>query len=325
MRIPEIDRLFEKVDVTKYSVKKMVAIPLIILLISLAIITYTQVTVDSPVRLGTDFKGGTVIKITTEETKEELTAKFSAYPIAHVRDTGGVNEKSIEFGQMSEFQKDELIAMFKEGYGSYELRDISPLFGQESQNQALRAVILAFTLMAIVVFVVFRAVIPPLAVIFAAFSDIVIAMGCMNIIRMELSLGTVAALLMLIGYSVDSNILLTTNLLRKKGDLNEKVRNAMKTGITMTFSTMSAVLAMFLVSSSIHLFSSHFAPIPMLRDISLVLLFGLTMDLLNTWLLNAGILRGYMERKERKKYGKHRVKSRENKKKAKNKSKSSAI
>jgi preprotein translocase subunit SecF len=325
MRIPDIDSLFEKVDITKYPVKKLVAIPLIILLISFAIITYTQVTVDSPVRLGTDFRGGTVIKITTDETEEALTAKFAAYPIAHIRDTGGVNEKSIEFGQMSELQKDELIAMFKEEYGSYELRDISPLFGQESQSQAVRAVILAFTLMAIVVFVVFRAVIPPLAVIFAAFSDIVIAMGCMDIISMELSLGTVAALLMLIGYSVDSNILLTTNLLRKKGDLNRKVRNAMKTGITMTFTTLSAIFAMFLVSSSIHLFSSHFAPIPMLRDISLVLLFGLTMDLLNTWLLNAGILRWYMEEKERKKYRKRSVKSGGNKKKAKNKSKSSAI
>ncbi len=325
MRIPDIDRLFEKVDITKYPVKKMVAIPLIILIIAFAIITYTQVTVDSPVRLGTDFKGGTVIKITTDETKEALTAKFAAYPIAHIRDTGGVNEKSIEFGQMSELQKDELIAMFKGEYGSYELRDISPLFGQESQSQAVRAVILAFTLMAIVVFVVFRTVIPPLAVIFAAFSDIVIAVACMDIIGLELSLSTVAALLMLIGYSVDSNILLTTNLLRKKGDLNEKVRNAMKTGITMTFSTLSAVFAMFLVSSSIHLFSSHFAPIPMLRDISLVLFFGLTMDLLNTWLFNAGVLRWYMEKKEMKKYGKRSVKSGVNKKKAKNKSKSSTV
>jgi preprotein translocase subunit SecF len=108
---------------------------------------------------------------------------------------------------------------------------------------------------------------------------------------------------MLIGYSVDSHILLTTNLLRKKGDLNEKVRTAMKTGLTMTCTTLVAVFAMFFVSSTIHLFSSRFAPIPMLRDISLVLLFGLTMDLMNTWLLNAGILRWYLERKELAKYG----------------------
>ena len=325
MSMTDIESLFEKVDVTKYSVKKLIAVPIIILLLSFAILAYTQVTVDSPVRLGTDFKGGTVINIVTDETQEVLTAKFTAYPVTSIRDTGSGTGKSIEFGPMSEPQKDELIATFKEEYGTYELKDISPVFGQESQKQAVWAVILAFSLMAIVVFVVFRTVIPPFAVIFAAFSDIVIAVACMDIIGMELTLGTVAALLMLIGYSVDSNILLTTKLLRKKGDVNEKVRNAMKTGITMTFTTLSAILAMFLVSSSIHLFSSHFAPIPMLRDISLVLLFGLTMDLMNTWLLNAGILRAYMEKKERKKYGKRDVKSGGNKKKAKKKSKSSAV
>jgi preprotein translocase subunit SecF len=146
----------------------------------------------------------------------------------------------------------------------------------------------------------------------------------MNVIGLELSLGTVAALLMLIGYSVDSDILLTTNLLRKKGDLNEKVRNTMKTGVTMTFTTFAAIFAMFLVSSTIHLFSSHFAPIPILRDISLVLLFGLMMDLVNTWLFNAGVLRWYIEQKESKKYGgKRTVKSGANKKKtAKKKNKS---
>jgi preprotein translocase subunit SecF len=121
----------------------------------------------------------------------------------------------------------------------------------------------------------------------------------MDLIGMELSLGTVAALLMLIGYSVDSDILLTTNLLRKKGELNEKLRNTMRTGITMTSTTISAIFAMFVVSSYIN--------IPILKDISIVLLFGLAVDLMNTWLFNAGVLRWYIERKERKKYVKRDV------------------
>jgi preprotein translocase subunit SecF len=327
MQIPDVDSLFEKVDITKYPVKKFIAIPLIILLISFAVLAYTQVSIDSPVHLGTDFKGGTVIKIITGESEEALEARFAAFPVASIRDAGGANEKSLEFGPMSETEKDDLIAKLKADYGSYELRDISPLFGEELQQQAVTAVIVAFILMAIVVFVVFRAVIPPLTVIFAAFSNIVVALACMDVIGLDLSLGTVAALLMLIGYSVDSNILLTTNLLRKKGDLNAKVRNTMKTGVTMTFTTFAAIFAMFLVSSAIHLFSSHFAPIPILRDISLVILFGLMMDLANTWLFNAGVLRWYLEQKESKKYGKRTAQSGANKKKnaKKQKNKSSTV
>jgi preprotein translocase subunit SecF len=323
--MPERESVFEKLDITKYPVKKLVALPLIILFISLAILTYTQLSIDSPVRLGMDFKGGIIVTIITDETNEELTAKFAAYPIAPIRDTGGANEKSIEFGPMSEPQKDELITMLKEEYGSYELRDISPLFGEELQHQAVRAVIIAFTLMAIVVFVAFRTVIPAFYVVFCAFADIVITVACMDAIQMELSLGTVAALLMLIGYSVDSDILLTTNLLHKKGEINDKLRGTMKTGITMTTTTIVAVFAMFLVSSSSLLFVligidlGFGFDIPILRDISLVLLFGLTADLMNTWLLNAGVLRWYVEKKERKRYGKRGVKRGREKKKEKKK------
>ena len=322
MQPTPFDRLFDKVDITKYPVKQLIAIPLIILLIAFAVIAVTQLSLDSPVRLGTDFKGGTVVRLTTLETADALELKFAAFPVDSVRDTGGADEKSIEFGQMSEPQKDELITMLQEDYGSYELRDISPLFGEELQHQAVTAVIVAFTLMALVVFVTFRAVLPAFYVVSCAFSDIVITVACMDAIRMDLSLGTVAALLMLIGYSVDSDILLTTNLLHKKGEIRDRLRGAMKTGVTMTTTTIVAVFAMLLVSSSLHLFSSHFAPIPIIRDISVVLLFGLTVDMLNTWLFNAGVLRWYLERKAPKKVGK-RGEKKAGKKSAKQKRKSS--
>ncbi len=327
MQIPDFEHVFERIDVTKYPVKRLVTFPLTILAIAFIILAATQIMVDSPVRLGTDFVGGTVVKVQTTETIEQLEVQFADFPVASVRDTGAANEKSIEFGQMSETVKDALIAKLEQEYGSaaelgsFEMRDISPVFAEELQRQAVNAIVVAFFLMAFVVFIVFRTVVPPFAVIFAAFSNILVAIACMDVVGMELSLGTVAALLMLIGYSVDSNILLTTNLLRKKGDLDEKIRSTMKTGVTMTFTTIVAIFAMFLVSSTIHYVSAYFAPIPILRDLSLVLLFGLVMDLLNTWLLNAGILRWYIERKERKKFGKRSVgaKAQAKKRNAKNK------
>jgi preprotein translocase subunit SecF len=305
MKDSEQEGFFDKIDITKYSAKKLIVIPLIILLISFAVVAYTEVSVGSPVRLGIDFKGGTWVKISTDETNEELAAKFSEFPVTLIGATGVGNEKRIEFDLTSTSPTYDLliVKLNKEyGVGTYEIESISPLFGATYQIQTIYAIITAFLLMAIVVFVVFRAFIPPLAVIFAAFSNIVFAVACMNAIEMELSLGTVAALLMLIGYSVDSNILLTTNLLRKKGDVDEKLRSAMKTGVMMTATTLSAVFAMFVVSSSIHLFSAHFTAIPILRDISIVLLFGLVMDLMNTWLFNAGILKLYLKRKESKKF-----------------------
>ncbi len=305
----EKESLFEKIDITKYPVKRLVAIPLIILLISLiylgAAFTYPEllhIDYHSPVRLGMDFRGGTWVEIGTDETRGELIEKFSAYPLTLVAETGIGNKKRIEINLKSGTQEyDQLIDLLNEEYGAgtYRIESISPVFGKQYQTQTLWALIIAFILMAIVVFVVFVTFVPSFAVVLSAFSDIVIPVVCMNVIGMELSLGTVAALLMLIGYSVDSDILLTRNLLHKRGELNDKLRGAMKTGIMMTSTTLSAVFAMFVVS--------FYIGIPLLKDISIVLLFGLVMDLMNTWLLNAGILRWYVERKERKRYVKRGV------------------
>ncbi len=157
------------------------------------------------------------------------------------------------------------------------------------------AVILAFFGMATIVCIIFRSLVPSGAVVLSAFSDIVIAATLMNLFGIPLSLGTVAALLMLIGYSVDSDILLTTRLLKRRGDFSEKMHGAMKTGLTMTSTTIAAIAVLFLISTCVGLISSY-SKISIISEISIVLLFGLAVDLMNTWMLNSGILKWYIER-----------------------------
>jgi preprotein translocase subunit SecF len=166
------------------------------------------------------------------------------------------------------------------------------------QGQALLALVYSFLGMAIVVFLIFKTFVPSIAVVTAALADIVFAVAMMNVFGVVLSLGTVAALLMLIGYSVDTDILLTNRLLKRRGELNEKVKDAMKTGLTMTTTTLAALAALFVLSSGSYIVSS-FTRIDIIRDISAVLIFGLVGDLVNTWMTNLGILRWYLE-KDRK-------------------------
>ena len=120
----------------------------------------------------------------------------------------------------------------------------------------------------------------------------------MNLFHVELSLGAVAALLMLIGYSVDSNILLTSKLVKKdvyrrKLNIDERLLSAKRTGLAMSSTTIGAMIVLFLVSI-MGFFLSSFSQISLLRDISMVLLFGLCADLMNTWLFNASLLRRYL-------------------------------
>jgi preprotein translocase subunit SecF len=86
---------------------------------------------------------------------------------------------------------------------------------------------------------------------------------------------------------------LTTRLLKRKGELNDKIKDAMKTGMTMTLTTLAALIALFIVSSGTVM---SFIRIDIIRDISVVLIFGLFADIVNTWMTNVGILRWYIEK-----------------------------
>ena len=149
--------------------------------------------------------------------------------------------------------------------------------------------------MSIVVFFYFRLPIPSLAVILAGFSDLIGTLAIMNLTGIKLSTAGVAALLMLIGYSVDSDILLSARVLkRKEGTVLDRVYSSVKTGLTMQATAIIALAVMWIVT-----------PAELLKQIAALLIIGLTLDIFNTWIQNVGILRFYLEKKEAKSgYGK---------------------
>lgn len=283
----------------KISTKQMIVIPLVLLFFSLIILGWTFYTTGSPVELGVEFTGGTIIEVQSTSSYEAVEKEFATHfpdtPPISARDGGG-GTVMLYFGLMDESQQMELIDYLNSNYGEdFFLRQMSEVYSEELQKSAVMAIILAFFGMAVIVCIIFRSLVPSAAVVLSAFSDIVIAATLMNLFGIPLSLGTVAALLMLIGYSVDSDILLTTRLLKRRGDFSDKMHGAMKTGLTMTSTTLAAIAVLFLVSTCVGLISSY-SRISIISEISVVLLFGLTVDLMNTWMLNSGILKWYIER-----------------------------
>jgi preprotein translocase subunit SecF len=157
-------------------------------------------------------------------------------------------------------------------------------------KQLLIALLVSFVFMSLVVFLLFKNAVPAGAVIFSAFADILMTLVTVNILGIKMSSAGIISLLMLIGYSVDSDILLTNRLLRRhEGTLNEKISGAFKTGITMTLTSLIALVVAFFVVNS---FSS------VLSQIFTILIIGLIFDIFNTWITNVSILKWYLERKK---------------------------
>ncbi len=155
-------------------------------------------------------------------------------------------------------------------------------------RQLFVGLLIAFLFMGCVVFLYFKDFVPSIAVMLAAVSDIVTTLAIVNLLGIKLSTAGIAAFLMLIGYSVDTDILLTIRVLKQKDDasFNEKIYGAIKTGGLMTLTALAAVGTVLLFTNSTVLF-----------QIMLVLFIGLCVDIINTWVQNVSILRWHHHRR----------------------------
>ena len=271
-------------NIEKYSPQQLVAIPLALFVLSLVVIAQTFMATGMPVTPGIDFSGGTAVTIITTDSNDQLQATFAGYPLSDISDMN--NGKFLKFGSMDDTRYQSLVQLISQKYPDAKIDQIGESFGKSLQSQAAIALVFSFIGMAIVVFLSFRTFVPSAAVVLSALADMAMTAAVMNIIGIPLSLGTTAALLMLIGYSVDSDILLTNRVLKRQGKLNDKLMGAFHTGMIMTSTTLAAVTALFVVS--------WFGSVQILMEISAVLLIGLVADVLNTWLTNVGILKWYV-------------------------------
>ena len=275
-------------DYTEYTNRQLVAVPLVLLLVALAVIGGTWAVTGTPAHMGLDFTGGVEITIESEATPEEIVAAFDREPDSVQSVPADDNVYILTFradtGEGAEMTAIESQAE-EAGFTVQSISDVSPTFGADRQVQAVGGVALAFLAMSILVAIIFRTFVPSIAIIASAFSDIMIPLALMNLLGIELSLGTVAALLMLIGYSVDSDILLNNHILRRRGDFYESTQRAMRTGVTMTTTSIIAMIVMTIVA--------WIFQIPLLPAVGIVLVFGLCADLMNTYLLNVSLLRYY--------------------------------
>ncbi len=274
--------------------KKLLLISLILIFFSVGVIGYNYSQTGEILDKSIDFKGGTVASVvvlsgTVDVSLIEGLADDKIGQVV-VRTSTSDEDTSIIFESENVIQDKDIIDILDAAEIEYDSDDINiqsvgAALGAEFMKQAVIAVMFAFGLMAIIIFLTFKTFVPSIAIIASATVDILFAMALMIIFGITLNLGTLAALLLLIGYSVDTDILLTTRLIKRKGEgtLDERVASSMKTGITMTTSAVAAFTVLYLVSTS-----------SVLDQIALVIIFGLLADYVTTWFQNVGLLKWYL-------------------------------
>jgi len=277
-----------EIDYTRYSNRQLAAVPLAVLAVALLVLSGAFLAYGTPVPLGMDFAGGTELNVQTTTAEGDIGAAFDDAPES-VTGTGSENQYIVQFSSTDSQALSDQAENNLEADGDAEVvqsvSSTSASFGQDSQQTAMIGIAVAFVGMSAIAFLLFRTFVPSIAIVISAFSDLVIPLAFMRLAGIPLSLGTVAGLLMLIGYSVDSDLLLNNHILRRSGGFYESTYRAMRTGVTMTLTSIAAMTVMAITA---FLFG-----IPLLPAVGTVLVFGLTADLMNTYMLNITLLRYY--------------------------------
>lgn len=167
-------------------------------------------------------------------------------------------------------------------YESISIQTVSPLLSVSFIEKATNTVVFSGILSIVLVFLFFRRVVPSIAVITGAVADVIIALGAMGVLGIPFTLHSFAALLMLIGFSLDTDILLTTRILKRKGDPRQNAYEAMKTGLTMSITAVISFGVLFVLSLLTN--------ISVYYEISAVALAGLIGDMFATWGINGVIV-----------------------------------
>lgn len=213
--------------------------------------------------LGIDFTGGTLIQIDlgktvpVDEIREITDGYDKNVDIIH----SGDEQNEIIIKSSKDFSNDERVEIFNEIKEEYGLTDDSPMqsrkigpsIGKEIQNKALIAIVIATIGMLIYISVRFEFKFGISAIV-ALLHDVLITLSIYSIFRIQVDSAFVAAMLTIVGYSINDTIVLfdrvRENLKQfKKTEYNKlidtSISQTIRRTINTSFTTLLAITSLY--------------------------------------------------------------------------------
>ncbi|HIQ10272.1 MAG TPA: hypothetical protein EYH23_02025 [Euryarchaeota archaeon] len=127
---------------------------------------------------------------------------------------------------------------------------------------------------------------PAVVMLWSSVFDALGMLALMAVFNVPLTLQTIMIILMMVGYSIDTDIVLSTHILkrseREEGDEYERAGRASSTGLHMSGTTLVSMLFILAVGYLTRNLS--------VIRIGMVMIFGVVSDVIITWLFNAPLM-----------------------------------
>ena len=248
--------------------------------IALIIISILSIVMHKGLNFGIDFAGGTIIQVKfTKTTGADVIRKtFQNIKIddAIIQEIGQ-NEVIVRTNQpmTKELQAKVEEAMNGQfGTGNFEIRRIEfvgPKVGKDLTNKAILAIVFAW--IGMLIYIAWRFEFRyGLGAIVALIHDTIITIGVLSLLNKEFTLVIVAALLTIIGYSINDTIVVFDRIREnRKKDLKKSLAEIINSSVNETLSrTILTAVTVFLV-----LLALFFLGGPVIHDFAFALLIGI--------------------------------------------------
>lgn len=263
---------------------------------------------------GVDFTSGTTLTVradgtsTTEQVRAAVAGagieKVTAQNAAIQRDITPAQsgaQYTVKVPQLTAAEATTLSAAIAKVPGGQvqATETVGPAVGRELTDKTIKAVLLGMAL--ILIYVGFRFdFIMGLGSILAVVHDVGIVMGLYALLGLEFSIATVAAVLTLIGYSLNDSIIVSDRIRENIKEMRGKsYRQIVNTSINQTLSrTVMTSVATMLPLVSLLIFGG-----PVLRDFSIILLVGILVGTYSSIYIVAPLVVYFEEWNRRRKAG----------------------
>ena len=241
----------------------------------LLLIGFASLVVKRTFNYGVDFKGGTIVYVRFQDKPEIEKIRqvlrqggASNSQIQELRGANAVNDILIEFEEAAHAAdlasgREVITKALNSGYGGkFEIRKVESVgakVGSDLRRQAVLATL--YALGGMLVYIAFRFEwIYGAAAVFAVFHDTLVTLGLFSLFNREINLTVIAALLTLVGYSVNDTIVVFDRVrenlkIRRRDDLetimNDSINQTLSRTILTSGLTFLTVLALFLFGGEI--------------------------------------------------------------------------
>ena len=234
------------------------------------------------IRQGIDFAGGTLLELHFDPAVqvEDIRSQLGRVPVgdaevdlskSEIKQFGSENDILIrvsESGAGTEVA-DGIMGVLESGFADNieemewirRQEKVGPKIGSELSNAAVRAVLVALALILIYMAWRFHRFLYGIAAVVALFHDVLITLGLLSLFNIEITLAVVAALLAIVGYSLNDTIVVFDRIRENlhtarrqgfDGTVNQSINECLSRTLITSATTLMAVLVLMLFGGEVN-------------------------------------------------------------------------